>query len=253
MTQTKSSTRQIGGLSARLVDALPEGAAPRLLCVLCHGYGAPEDDLASIGGELIRASRAVASQVRFIFPAAPLSLGGYYGSEARAWWPLDMEALDDAIRRGTFLDRTDEVPEQLSDARTLLTDLIQAQLAELGLGVDRLVLGGFSQGAMLATDVSLRLASNPALLGIFSGTLINAAEWRSLAAARRGTAVVQSHGRQDPLLPFAAAEQLRDLLESSGLAVEFIPFDGPHTIPIESLVAFLRAIEGALAHPWPHS
>lgn len=242
----KSSSAQIGGLQARLVDALPEGAAPRLLCVLCHGYGAPGDDLVSIGSELIRASQAVAAGVRFVFPAAPLTLGGYYGNEARAWWPIDMEALDDAIRRGTFLDRTSEIPEELPAARALLTELISSQLQDLGLGVDRLVLGGFSQGAMLATDVTFRLRGNPALLGIFSGTLINAEEWRTLAAARRGTVVVQSHGRQDPLLPFAAAENLRDLLEGSGAEVEFVPFDGPHTIPIEGLVAFLRAIERAM-------
>ncbi len=98
-----------------------------------------------------------------------------------------------------------------------------------------MILGGFSQGAMLATDVALRLEEAPAGLIIWSGTLISEPEWRKRAPARRGLGVFQSHGRQDPLLPFLRAVALRDLLIEAGLEVDFLAFDGEHTIPLEAL------------------
>jgi phospholipase/carboxylesterase len=94
----------------------------------------------------------------------------------------------------------------------------------------RLVLGGFSQGAMLACDVGLRLEPAPAALVLFSGSLINAPEWRQLAPRRRGLPVFQSHGREDPILPYGDAERARELLEEAGLEVEFLPFPGGHGI-----------------------
>jgi len=42
---------------------------------------------------------------------------------------------------------------------------------------------------------------------------------------------MQSHGREDPLLPFAIAERLRDLMVDNGLSVDFVPFRGGHQIP----------------------
>ena len=40
-----------------------------------------------------------------------------------------------------------------------------------------------------------------------------------------------SHGRQDPILPFSGAEALHEAFASAGADVEFMPFDGGHTIP----------------------
>ena len=56
-----------------------------------------------------------------------------------------------------------------------------------------------------------------------------------MAKKRGDLSVLQTHGKYDPLLPFAGAEALRDLMTESGLAVEFVAFDGPHTIPLEGL------------------
>jgi len=47
--------------------------------------------------------------------------------------------------------------------------------------------------------------------------------------------VLQSHGREDPLLPFANAEALRDLLVEAGAKVDFLPFSGGHAIPFEAV------------------
>ena len=43
--------------------------------------------------------------------------------------------------------------------------------------------------------------------------------------------ILQSHGRQDPILMYPQATALRDLLADAGHNVEFVPFDGYHEIP----------------------
>jgi phospholipase/carboxylesterase len=55
--------------------------------------------------------------------------------------------------------------------------------------------------------------------------------------------VLVTHGRRDPLLPFAAAEALRDLLAGAGAEVEWAPHGGQHEIPqaaLERLGGFAR-------------
>ena len=49
---------------------------------------------------------------------------------------------------------------------------------------------------------------------------------RLKAKARAGLPVFQSHGRQDPVLPYVAAEWLKEVFVEAGMEPEFVPFDG---------------------------
>ena len=126
-------------------------------------------------------------------------------------------------------------PPELLQSRDLLVKLLGEAGKHFGLTADRFVLGGFSQGAMLATDVALRLKKAPAGLCILSGALINEAEWRRLALERGPLTVLQSHGKYDSILPFPLAAALRDLLLEAGAEVDFLAFQGDHEIPLEVL------------------
>jgi phospholipase/carboxylesterase len=67
-------------------------------------------------------------------------------------------------------------------------------------------------------------------------------EWEPLLPARKGLPVFQSHGTNDPLLPFHTAQDLRDLFAGAGISVEWQAFDGAHEIPLlvlQALRAFL--------------
>jgi phospholipase/carboxylesterase len=237
----------LGSLSCTCVQS--DDRPPAMLVVLCHGFGAPGDDLVGLGPELLQRRPELQGKVRFLFPEAPLSLGFAGYGEARAWWLIDMDRLVAAQGDPAGAARLRaEVPEGLPRARRLLRGLVDAACQQTSLPPGRVVLGGFSQGGMLATDVALRLEEAPAGLCVLSGTLLCEPEWRRLAPARRGLPVLQSHGRQDPLLPFEHAEALRDLFQEAGLGVEFLPFDGQHTIPLagmERLGDFLvRRLQG---------
>ena len=143
-----------------------------------------------------------------------------------------------AIERGDLRHVQDELPDDMLSSREKLTNLVAAVTTEFGVPTSNVILGGFSQGAILATDVALRLPESPAALCIWSGTLMCEEQWGQLAARRQDMPVLQSHGRNDPLLPFAAAIWLRDMLIDAGMNVDFHEFAGDHTIPLEVLEKF---------------
>lgn len=214
-----------------------EGGGDGPVIVLLHGFGAPGTDLVSLWRVL-----DVPRGTRFVFPAAPLDLSYAYGmGDARAWWMIDMAALDAAVRSGTFRELGKEIPEGLADARAKLIAALDA--IEARLKPSALMLGGFSQGAMLSLDVALHTTRPIASLALMSGTLLAEEVWAPLLSARKGLPVVQSHGTHDPILPFVVAEKLRDRLTAAGLEVDFVPFRGQHEIP----PVVLQKI-GALAH-----
>src|SRR5262245_61911739 len=165
-----------------------------------------------------------------VFPAAPLEIGGLYG-DSRAWWMLDLDRLQDELRRGVPRDHRDEVPDGLAAARDCVMQLLDQLVARFSIAADRLVLGGFSQGAMLSLDVALHRPAPPAGLVLMSGTLIAEGEWQPRMASLAGVPVVLSHGRNDALLPYHVAEVLRDRLTAAGAVVQWHSFLGGHEIP----------------------
>jgi phospholipase/carboxylesterase len=108
------------------------------------------------------------------------------------------------------------------------------------------ILGGFSQGAMVSCQVAFTTDAPLAALLLLSGTPLNEAAWKTGMANRRGLPVFMSHGRGDDILPFDLAEGLRDELAAAGLDVTFVAFEGGHEIP-EEVVAKLREFLDKLA------
>lgn len=231
----------LGGLQCIVAEA-PDTSRQKLAMIVMHGFGATGEDLVPLAEEIVHRDTSLADSVKFIFPAAPLEPEEMIDYGGRAWWPIDIAKLQRAMMLGDFRDLREELPELLPAARKHVLGIIDEVRAEKGWGLDRIVLGGFSQGSMLATDVALRLPEPPAGLVIWSGTLLCENDWKALMPNRAGLRVVQSHGRQDQILPFVAAEWLRDAMTAAGLEVEFLPFNGPHTISQAAIEATVRLL-----------
>jgi len=225
-----------GSLDSYVID-LSGDAPPTALAVLCHGYGAPGSDLVGVVSEWVRLLESDAAKFRFLCPIAPHSLAELGMPGGRAWWPLNMARMMQAIQARRFDDLHNETPPGLDESRTALSSLIVAARKELAeqnscsTAAIPMALGGFSQGAMLTMDTALRGdAGPPDYLMQFSGTVICQQTWKSLLPRLADTRVYQSHGTLDQILPFSSAERLRDLLAGAEIKAQFHPFDGPHTI-----------------------
>ncbi|MBK8172066.1 MAG: esterase [Sandaracinaceae bacterium] len=233
---------RFGGLLARVVggtDRAGSGTGP--VVVLMHGFGAPGYDLVGLASAL-----DVPNDTRFVFPEAPTALGGAYG-EGRAWWKIDMEAIQRAMMMGQHRDFVHEDPSELPALRASIKALLSEVKEKMQPSVP-VFLGGFSQGAMLATDIALMEPSiELSGLILLSGTLLAEKRWTLAMPARKGLRVLQSHGTHDPMLPFPLAERLRDHMTEAGMHVNWIAFRGQHEIPPNVLAgasAFIRSAEG---------
>lgn len=215
---------EVGPLGAVIVP--PEVGAPYRDVVLLHGFGAPGTDLVGLHHGI-----TVSVPTRFIFLQAPHILEGQTGPRAgRAWWHIDMIALQVARMTGQNDQLATQIPEGLDEARGTLAGALDALQSEHGLRMDRTVLGGFSQGAMLSCDFALRAPSPPEALLQLSGTVICESEWKALMGKRPGLRVFQSHSPDDPVLPYSLAERLRDHFIQAGAKVDFVTFRGGHGI-----------------------
>lgn len=238
---------KLGALDCRVTGGPNrDGDGNGPVVVLLHGFGAPGHDLVGLWRVL-----DVPEEVRFVFPEAPLSLGGMGFGEARAWWMIDVERLERAIQSGQTRDMSEEVPEGLAQAREQLVTTLDAVEQELDVGGDRVVVGGFSQGAMLALDTVLRTERSFAGTVLMSSTLLAREQWCARMAAREGMPVLQSHGEQDPLLPFSLAEELREHLREAGLHVQWVPFQGGHEIPARVLARLGGFLQQTLGYRRP--
>ena len=222
---TATANAAFGGLNVATAGPMRDGERGGIAVVLLHGWGAPGDDLVPLGEALARPGS------RFYMPAAPLPEQG----GGRAWWHLDLDRppWDPAQERAP----NPAVPAARQAVQAVLRTIIERQAPTA------LVLGGFSQGAMLALDVALAGAPAVHRVAALSGVVLPDSK-AALQASAGGTRppVFMSHGRYDQIVPFAAGDHGRQQLEGAGFQVTWRPFPGAHEIPpevVRELAAFI--------------
>lgn len=210
---------KFGELECLYAPGLVEGVC----VVLLHGYGANAEDLYPLH-KMIN----VPPGTSWYFPQGPLELGNIGNMKSRAWFPLGVaDSILQAVETGNWSKVATLNPKGLDSARELLIHFID----NLKIPYSKIILGGFSQGAMLALDTFLNLEEKPLGLVILSGTVLKENKWKELAVKKSGFPYIQSHGMVDDLLPFAGAKRLESILNIAGMKGEFIPFPGGHEIP----------------------
>jgi phospholipase/carboxylesterase len=216
-----------------------EVGAGKLPLILLHGYAsAPREWLPFSHTILIHRDR------RFVFPRAPEETVPPDGpSGARAWWRLELSTY----REGNALpDLSRAQPPGLVAAAEKVRLLIGDLQHREPFPVDRVMLGGFSQGGMIAAEVAFRTAQPLEALILLSPTFVDEQQWIEGMSRRKGLPVFISHGRRDDVLPFAASERLQQAMRQAGLRVTWVPFEGVHETPafvVTELNKFLAAVE----------
>ncbi len=207
-------------------QAVASGGPARQLVVLLHGWGADGADLIGLAPHWARQL----PDAEFVAPDAPEANDMGPG---RQWFSL-RDLGSEAIVAG------------VQAAAPTIDRFIDAELARLGLGPERLAMVGFSQGTMMALHVApRRQAACAAVLG-YSGRLIGA---QALAReARSRPPVMLIHGEADEVVPAAALAEAETGLAAAGfeVAAHLRPGLG-HGIDPEGLALGGRFIAEALA------
>jgi phospholipase/carboxylesterase len=176
----------------------PEGAL-----VLFHGRGADEHDLVPLLDVLDPERRFVG-----ITPRGPLSLppGGAH------WYAVHEIGYPDP---STFLPTYELVAEWLDG---------------LGFPPERMILGGFSQGAVMSYAMSLgRGRSRPASVLALSG-FVPTVEGFELDLEPPLPRYAIGHGTLDPVIRVEWGRRARTLLEEAGADVRYAEYPLPHSI-----------------------
>jgi phospholipase/carboxylesterase len=216
---------KLASLDAIEVDFSGKALPAKGAVVLLHGFGADNSDLASLS-EVVD----TADDIRWCFPNAPhlVEIGPHM--TGRAWFPLRLADLE---RSG--VDFTQMTPDGMDAAIDKTLKAVDAFRVKHKLQWNQIVLGGFSQGAMIALDVALKAPEPLAGVTLFSGSLVNEPRLRELATKRKGLKFFQSHGEGDAMLPFSLAEKLDRVLNESGMDGMLYSFRGGHEIPLPVL------------------
>lgn len=214
--------------------------APDLAIVFLHGFGASNADFEGLPSMLGLADGAESS-ILWVFPQAPV--GTMF---VPAWWTIDVMQWIGAVQAGeaAIAKLIRDTPPGLPQCRQKMLLVVQAVLARAkGLPASRLVLGGFSQGAMTALDAAYSMAAGEHVGGVVSvsGAPIVVEEWSQKLRTHRRVPVLITHGTADTTIPFAASGWLEEFLKHNGVSVEKVVHSGGHTLgPPTSVGAALR-------------
>lgn len=216
------------------------GPEPDAALIWLHGLGADAHDFEPVVPIL---SLGPGRPLRFVFPNAPIRpVTINAGMQMRAWY--DIGDLDP--------DGHPEDETGIRAAARSVDALIDAQIA-LGIGAQRIVLGGFSQGGATALFTGLRYPRRLAgVIGLscylpLAGTLP-----AELSADNRSTPIFQGHGSADPVVPEWIGRTSHEQLVAAGCEASWHTYPVPHAVIPEELAdvrefldACLPAVSGA--------
>lgn len=200
-----------------------KGRTTKAICLL-HGYGASMQDLAPLANEL-----DPHNDYNWYFLNGVLSVPLGFMMEGRAWFPIDMVELQRAIEAGDFRSFRDYDKPEFEIAANKCEEFLKHHLSSYS----KKVLGGFSQGAMISTHLSMKNSEFFDGLICLSGTLIAQKKLIEYLEKSRKIPFFQSHGKSDPVLSYNQAKELFELLKLGGHQGEFVSFQGAHEIPME--------------------
>lgn len=208
--------------------------------LLLHGYSSkPQDRLPFTKTIQIPTTRF------FVFPEGieeTVPPDGPRGG--RAWWRLDLASYINPESPIPNLSKAKPPGIKVSSDRIRI--LIHEVEKRFGSSPNHLILGGFSQGAMIASEIGFKTDEPIQALVLLSGTTVDEVAWVKGMAARRNLPVFISHGRNDNILSFDIAKRYQQEMRDAGLKVTWIPFEGGHEIPMEvvdALNTFLASLD----------
>jgi phospholipase/carboxylesterase len=191
------------------------GGKPDALVILLHGYGSNGADLISLAPFWAKAAPGAAFVAPNAIAPCAQAPGGYQWFDIAS---LDPQGVDYGVRQ----------------AAASVDRFVSRELDRHGLDPSRLVLGGFSQGTMMALHVGLRRERPLAGILGFSGML--AAPARLKQELRSRPPVLLIHGDRDPMIPASAMFEAAEAIAAAGHGAQWhVSYGTPHAIGEDGL------------------
>lgn len=195
--------------------------------VWLHGLGADGHDLQAFARHL---NISMYAETRQVFPHAPFRLLDRYGDEPiRAWYRFGEGP------RGQAEDAND-----MREIITLIEELLLRERNALPEG-GRILLGGFSQGGVIA--LASGLSGRVRVDGIVA---LSAYYWEPAIPIKYHAPVFMGHGMSDPIIPPDWAHRSALWLKRQGITVDWHEYPMAHSICQEEIDDLSQWLEKCL-------
>ena len=199
------------------------------LLVLMHGVGSNEQDLIGL-----------APQIPERFHVLSLRAPFRMGPGSHAWFDFSIEPSG---------ERTINESQE-AQSRALAAEAIAKAAAHLGIPPERVVVGGFSQGGIMALSL---LLTQPALMQAalvwHSRLLAQVLPLAAPADALRGKQMWLSHGTHDNVIPLVNAQSIAHHMATLPVALTYREFPGAHEIRPSELAATVTWLDSLASTP----
>lgn len=187
-----------------------------------HGLGADGNDFLPIIDEM---NLPHDLPVRFIFPNAPLMpVTINNGYVMRAWYDIVSLEIDNHADHSGISRSTEQ-----------LQHLINNEVAR-GVPTEKIILAGFSQGAVIALTTGLTYPKPLAGILALSGYLPFADKiFQNASINNKNTPIFLAHGTQDPVVPFFLGQSTQQLLAQHHYPVSWHSYPMPHSVCMEEI------------------
>lgn len=185
-------------------------SAGQPLVIFLHGFGSNEEDLFSLRQQLPDA-------YTYLSLRAPMSVE----PDAYKWFSKKPGDGD-----------YDGVTTELASSQRLLGEFISKAAAKYHTTADKVVLVGFSQGAIMSYEVALRRPASVRGIAVLSGSLLPVLHAELVPSPQlHKLAVFIGHGSDDPQLPVKDATEADRALRALGMTPQLQVYPGMgHTI-----------------------
>jgi phospholipase/carboxylesterase len=207
-----SEASQITGADARILTGAPLDQA-RLAAVLIHGRGQDEGVMLDVIGRLA---------VDDVAYALPTALG-------QSWYP------------SRYFEPLAAIEPHLSWSLDAI-DAVIDELASAGIPDDRIVLGGFSQGACLAAQFAATRPRRLAGVAVLTGSLLGPRDERPTPAGVEGLPLYICSSRHDTWVHLDDVEATAQAFAAAGARVTLEVFDDREHLVSDRAVAGLHEL-----------
>jgi phospholipase/carboxylesterase len=201
---------------------------PYPLVVLLHGFGAHMGDLAGL------ASAIDSRGYIYAFPNAPISMDMGLGGENFVGAPLGGDGAGEAL---VHADR-------------LVGGFLEEVMAMYPPPPGKAILGGFSQGGMMAYRNGLPHPDRFAGIAALSSVVIGKRDIEDRLPEHSSQAVFASHGTDDNMISVTDARQGIEFLRSKGYDPEYNEYSMGHEVSLEVISDLTVWVHKVLA-PYP--